>query len=172
MVTRRAVLKGTAAASIGAIAAAHGATPVEAQCGYGNLEGGALAAFYKEQNAFQVSLKFHKAAADIFIKYMGTDGVAIFAKFFHKHWEAAPPRQLDARLFPDLKLTELNFVKIDFQSAGIFMKNQQGNVLEGEINFAADKLFQKWREVEFSPDTGQIGDVSGGGVLIDGIKQG
>ena len=158
MVTRRAVLKGTAAASIGAIAAAHGATPVEAlECGYGNLEGGALAAFYKEKSAFQVSLKFHKAAADIFIKEQGPEGVAIFAKFFHKHWEAAPPLELDARLFPDLKLTELNFLKIDSSSAGIFIKNQLGNVVVGEINFEAEKLFQKWREVPFDGEI--IGDI-------------
>lgn len=150
MVTRRAVLKGTAAASIGAIAAAHGATPVEAaglECGYGNLAGGAVAGFYKEKSAFQVSLKFHKFAADIFIKEQATGGVAIFSKFFDKQWQAVPVEELSLDKFPDLKFSELSFLKIDSASADIFLKNELQNAVVGSISVEADKLFYKWREL-------------------------
>ena len=155
MVTRRAVLKGTAAASIGAIAAAHGATPVDAaglSCGFGNLAGGAVAGFYKERSAFQVSLKFHKFAADIFIKEQATGGVAIFSKFFDKQWVAGPAQELSADMFPDLKLSELSFLKVDEASVDIFLKNELQNSLVGTISIEADKLFYKWREVPYNPD--------------------
>src|SRR5689334_17307640 len=112
MVTRRAVLKGTAAASIGAIAAAHGATPVEAaglECGFGNLEGGAVGGFYKQKDAFQVSVKFHKVSADVFLKEQVAGGVAVFFKFFHKDRFQQDTFELSQKWFPDLKLTELNF---------------------------------------------------------------
>lgn len=150
MVTRRAVLKGTAAASIGAIAAAHGATPVaaaELSCGFGNLAGGAVAGFYKERSAFNVSLKFQKFAADIFIKEQAEGGVAIFGKFFHKHWEAAPVVELSPDKFPDLKLSELSFLKLDSSSVEFFVKNELQYAAVGTISIEADKLFYKVNEV-------------------------
>ena len=149
MVTRIAVLKGTAAASIGAIAAAHGATPVDAaelSCGFGNLAGGAVAGFYKERSAFNVSLKFNKFAADIFIKEQPEGGVAIFSKFFHKHWEAGPVLQLSADKFPDLKLSELSFLKLDAASVDVFLKNELENSAVGTISIEAEKLSYHWRE--------------------------
>ncbi len=124
MVTRRAVLKGTAAASIGAIAAAHGATPVAAE-GYGELAGGAAAVFQKYQDAFQVSLKFHKHAADIFFKESVAGGVEVFFKFFHKEWVVEEPQLLSAK-FPNLTSSELSFWKIDTSSASIFLKRTDG----------------------------------------------
>lgn len=157
MVTRRAVLKGTAAASIGAIAAAHGATPVDAatlQCGYGNLEGGTIGAFHKERNAFQVSLKFHKFAADVFFKEQESGGVAVFFKFFSKHWSEFQTQELSLDRFPDLKLTDLAFSKLDPASARFFLKNQLGNTLEATIDLEADKLFYKFNEVPYNPDIG------------------
>ena len=155
MVTRRAVLKGTAAASIGAIAAAHGATPVEAaelSCGYGNLDGGAVAGFHKERSAFQVSLKFHKFAADIFIKEQVEGGVAIFSKFFHKHWQAGPTLHLSADRFPDLKFSELSFLKLDAASVDVFLKNELQNSAVATISIENDKLFYKLNEVPYNPD--------------------
>ena len=136
MVTRRAVLKGTAAASIGAIAAAHGATPVEAatlSCGFGNLEGGAFGGFYKERDAFQVALKFHKQAAEIFIKEATDGGLEIFSKFFQKHWSDTQTMVVKSDAFPDLKLAELNFVKIAPESAQFFLKNELDQILIGTI---------------------------------------
>lgn len=158
MVTRRAVLKGTAAASIGAIAAAHGATPVEAaplSCGFGNLQGGAFGGFYKEADAFQVALKFHKIAIEVFIKEATTGGVAIFSKFFDKHWSDLQVQELSPDVFPDLKLSELNFLKITPSAAQFFVKNEFNQTLLGTIEESPkDGIFLKF-EVKF-PD----GDIS------------
>jgi hypothetical protein len=156
MVTRRAVLKGTAAASIGAIAAAHGATPVEAAGeGYGQLAGGALGAFQKWRDAFQVSLKFHKHSADIFIKEAVSGGVDVFFKFFHKEWFAGETQSLSKR-FPDLKSSELSFWKLDTSSAGIFIKNQDGATALATVDISTDGIFYKVEEKGFETD-GQIG---------------
>ena len=127
MVTRRAVLRGTAAASIGAIAAAHGAAPVEAaeslSCGFGQLTGGAVGGFWKFQDAFQIAVKFQKVSADIFFKEQGTEGVAIFFKFFQKHWESPEPLKLSSDFFKDLQTSELSFSKIEANSAEFFLKD-------------------------------------------------
>jgi len=155
MVTRRAVLKGTAAASIGAIAAAHGATPVEAaglECGFGNLEGGAIGGFYKEKNAFQVSMKWHKMSGDVFFKDQAAGGVAVFVKFFHKERFQQDTFELSQKWFPDLKLTELNFVKLTPSSASFFIKNELGNVALADVDINAEKGFLKIREIPFSTD--------------------
>ena len=156
MVTRRAVLKGTAAASIGAIAAAHGATPVEAaglDVGYGNLDGGAVGGFWKWSNAFQVSLKFHKFAADVFFKEDEAGGVAIFSKFFHKDWTALETQQLSLDTFPDLKTSDLSFLKLDSANAQIFLKDRvTNNTVVGDISIEADKVFFKFTPEVYSPD--------------------
>jgi hypothetical protein len=126
MVTRRAVLRGTAAASIGAIAAAHGATPAEAAdsfgAGFGELEGGAVGGFWKFRDAFQVSLKFHKAAAEIFFKEDVSGSVAVFFKFFDKAWTENDVQFIDSKFFPDLKTSLLGFSKLDVQGAELFLK--------------------------------------------------
>ena len=156
MVTRRAVLKGTAAASIGAIAAAHGASPVAAAGeGYGQLAGGALGAFQKWRDAFQVSLKFHKYAADIFIKETAVGGVDVFFKFFHKEWFAGETQSLSAR-FPNLKSSELSFWKLDTSSAGIFIKSPGGATALATVDISTDGIFYKVEEKGLQTD-GQIG---------------
>jgi len=158
MVTRRAVLKGTAAASIGAIAAAHGATPVEAagfDCGYGGMSlGGAIGGFWKEPNAFQVSMKWLKLSADVFFKEQPAGGVAVFFKFFNKDRFSEDMLELSQKHFPDLKLSELNFVKLDISSAGFFLKNELGNVALAEVDINAEKAFWKVQEI---PYDGEIG---------------
>ena len=156
MVTRRAVLKGTAAASIGAIAAAHGAPPVEAaalSCGFGNLEGGAFGGFYKESSAFQVALKWHKMAAEVFIKEATAGGVEIFYKFFDKHWSDFGTLKLSPESFPDLKLTELNFVKISPVGAQFFLKNELNRSVMATIEESPKEgIFLKINEIDFNPD--------------------
>ena len=154
MVTRRAVLKGTAAASIGAIAAAHGATPVAAAGeGYGQLAGGALAVFQKWRDAFQVSLKFHKHAADIFIKETATGGVDVFFKFFHKEWIVGETQSL-SKSFPNLKSSELSFSKIDTSSAGIFLKSPSGATALATVDVSTDGIFYKVEEQVYDGEIG------------------
>jgi hypothetical protein len=163
MVTRRAVLKGTAAASIGAIAAAHGATPVEANfsAGYGQLAGGAVGGFYKYRDAFQIAVKFHKIAAEVFFKEQISGGVAVFFKFFHKEWTTFETQQLSAS-FPDLKTTDLYFSKIETERADFFLKNEFSSV-QGSVGISKDGIFSKFEEVPYNPDgntcfpDGQIG---------------
>ena len=132
MVTRRAVLKGTAAASIGAIAAAHGAATAEAAvpAGFGVLAGGAAGGFYKYRDAFQVALKFHKIYADIFFKEEVTGGVSVFLKFFQKDWTALQPTTLGEEFFKDLQTSELYFSKIQADTAEFFLKN---NLTESSV---------------------------------------
>jgi hypothetical protein len=160
MVTRRAVLKGTAAASIGAIAAAHGATPAEAaslNVGYGQLTGGAVGAFWKYRDAFQVSIKFHKIAADIFIKEDAlTGGVAVFSKFFQKEWITEENLQLSSEFFKDLQTSELYFSKIDSGKAEFFLKDRVNQTsLQGTVELSQDGLFYKF-DPSYNPD-GDIG---------------
>jgi hypothetical protein len=148
MVTRRAVLKGTAAASIGAIAAAHGAVPAEAaslDAGYGQLAGGAIGAFYKERDAFQIALKFYKAAAEVFFKEDVGGGVSVFFKFFDKaRWSTVVAEPLDARLFPDLKTSDLYFSKIHPAGAELFLKNDLNNAISGQVDVSAEGVFFKF----------------------------
>jgi len=159
MVTRRAVLKGTAAASIGAIAAAHGATPVEAaglDAGWGQLaDGGAAGVFFKYRDAFQVSVKFHKVAAEVFYKAQDSGGVAIFFKYFDKAWTTIEPQQLSVEQFPDLKTADLYFSKIHPAGAEFFLK-VEGNSLVGSIETSTDGIFYKFDVIKPSTD-GEIG---------------
>ena len=129
MVTRRAVLKGTAAASIGAIAAAHGATPLEAQynldVGFGQLEGGAIGGFQKYADAFQIAYKFHKGATEIFFKEQSDDSVAIFWKYFDKaRWTEVLSKPVDGFSKYDLQGSDLYFSKIYTSGAELFIKNE------------------------------------------------
>jgi len=171
MVTRRAVLKGTAAASIGAIAAAHGATPVDAAaaaaggCGYGNLERGGGGAFYKQPDSFQIAVKFHKAAAEVFVKEALGGGVDVFFKFFQKQWIEGRPETLSDS-FPNLTDASLNFVKIDFQSAEFLLKYGDKAML-GTIDTSTEKFFVKLHEIG---DEGP--EELPGPILIDGVTKG
>ena len=165
MVTRRAVLKGTAAASIGAIAAAHGATPIEAAApdiGYGQLETGAAAGFSKYRDAFQIAVKFHKINVELFLKEAVTGGVDVFFKFFNKEWTTLETRQLSTA-FPDLKTSEVYFSKIDASSAEFFLKNEL-HFLKASISSSLKGLTYDFREGKNNPDgdnqcfpDGQIG---------------
>ena len=158
MVTRRAVLRGTAAASIGAIAAAHGAVPAEAASfavGYGQLTGGAVGGFYKYRDAFQVALKFEKLSADIFFKEDVNGGVAVFFKFFDKAWTTVETQQVSSELFADLKTTDLYFSKIDSGKAEFFLKDKiSNNSIQGTIETNVDGVFYKFDEVTYNGELG------------------
>jgi hypothetical protein len=160
MVTRRAVLKGTAAASIGAIAAAHGAAPVEASalnCGFGQLAGGAAAGFSKFRDAFQVALKFHKVSADIFLKEAVSGGVAVFFKFFDKHWTAEETLQLGSEFFKDLQTSELYFSKIEVGKAEFFVKDLKTNAaVRGTFDINKEGVSYNFEQQAPNTD-GQIG---------------
>ena len=160
MVTRRAVLRGTAAASIGAIAAAHGAAPAEAaslNCGYGQLTGGAVGGFSKFRDAFQVAMKFDKFAADIFIKEADSGGVAVFSKFFHKNeWTTEEPVQLSSNFYKDLQTSELSFSKIEIKYAEFFLKDAVNKTsVRGTVEVNKEGMSYNFEE-QFNPD-GEIG---------------
>ena len=147
MVTRRAVLRGTAAASIGAIAAAHGAAPVEAaslDIGFGQLTGGAVGGFSKHRDGFHLAVKFKKAALEFVVKEQPSGGVAVFAKFFHKGWTPVETELLSSELFKDLQTSELNFSKIEIDSAEFFLKDQINQTsLQGTFEVNSDGVFYK-----------------------------
>lgn len=156
MVTRRAVLKGTAAASIGAIAAAHGAAPVEAaslSIGYGQLAGGAVGGFYKYRDAFQVALKFHKLSADIFFKEDVAGGVSVFLKFFDKHWTTGDTQSLGSAFFKDLQTSELYFSKIEVGRAEFFVKDRiSSNVIQGSFEITKEGVNYSVEQLAYNPD--------------------
>jgi hypothetical protein len=157
MVTRRAVLKGTAAASIGAIAAAHGATPAEASIGYGTLSGGAVGGFYKYRDAFQVALKFHKISADIFFKEAVSGGVDVFLKFFDKEWSTAQTAQLSESFYRDLQTSDLYFSKIEVDRAQFFLKDRiTQRSVQGSFTLTKEGVDYSFVEQPYNPD----GDIS------------
>ncbi len=146
MVTRRALLKGTAAGSIAAIAGAHGvaasadATPPDASpipipypnidsefgAGYGTLEAGALGGFQKVRDGFSVFFKFYKTGAEVFYKEDTTIGaVNIFIKFFNKGWDAFI--KYDTLVGMSLQNGAAGFYKLESDVAGIFIKSEKGD---------------------------------------------
>jgi len=156
MVTRRSVLKGAAAASIGAIAAAHGAPAAEAAAfdvGYGQLAGGAVGGFYKYRDSFQIALKFHKVSAEIFLKEDVT-GVAIFLKYFDTDWRTVATQQLPLDAFPDLKTTDLYFSKIHPSGAEFFIKNELNKTLRGTFETSGDGVFHEFLELNTDGEIG------------------
>jgi hypothetical protein len=146
MITRRGVLKGAAAGSIAAIASAHGvaAAPASAQggfaAGFGTLEGGALGAFYKEREGFDVFFKFYKSAAEVFYKedVAGTVDVFYkFHKFFHKGW--TPFSKIESLEGRSLEGAEAGFLKLQRDGAGFFLKFSDGSAPH-YLNVSADGL--------------------------------
>jgi hypothetical protein len=129
MITRRAVLNGTAAASIAAIASARGIVSAAAQdsgfdCGFGDLEDGALGAFYKEDTAFRVFLKWDKAVAEVFYKESPAGGVEVFFKSFFKGW--TPTTNFFLKELGTLQGASAAFAKVHAQGAEFFLKDAHG----------------------------------------------
>jgi hypothetical protein len=126
MLTRRAVLTGTAGASIAVIAAAHGvATAADSNgFGYGELAGGALGAFQKRTDGFGVFLKWEGTAAEIFYKEQ-VGGVEVFAKTFLKGWSKVT--SLASLVSIDtLDDAAASFSKIQLDGADFFLKFKDG----------------------------------------------
>jgi hypothetical protein len=141
--------------SISAIAAAHGAAPAEASIGYGQLDGGVAGGFYKFRDAFQVALKFHKIAADIFFKEAESGGVAVF-KFFNKEWTPLESQKLSENFYKDLQTSELYFSKLSVDSAEFFLKDRiNQTAVQGTFEITKEGLNNNLAE-QFNPD-GEIG---------------
>lgn len=139
-VTRRAVLSGTAAASVAAIASAHGvatAAPAAAAggdlgCGLGNLDG-AVASFVKMNDAFHVVMKWGGgSAADVFYKPQSPGGgVDVFFKFFSKGflngWSDFSTVSLNR--LGTLNGAEASFAKVNMDGAAFFIKGGNTSVV-------------------------------------------
>lgn len=155
MVTRRTLLKGTAAGSIAAIASAHGVVaaansspPVPSPipipypnvdrafgAGYGSLEGGAMGAFQKVPDGFSVFFKFYKTGGEVFFLENTTVGaVDIFIKFFNKRWD--PFIKYGTLEGMTLQNAAAGFYKLESDVAGIFLKSENGGA--SYLNVYAD----------------------------------
>jgi len=161
MLTRRAVLSGTAAASVAAIASAHGvatAAPAAAVgadlgCGFGTLDGGALASFHKEDVGFQVFMKWaDNRAADVFYKEMGDGTVDVFFKFFIKGWSDVSTISLSRPA--TLSGAEASFAKVAADGASFFIKMNDTSVL---TTFVSSEKGVQISVNEIGTDDGQIG---------------
>ena len=141
MITRRAVLKGAAAGSIAAIASSRGfaAAPAEGQgvlgSGFGNLEGGAAGSFHKLSSGFDVFIKWHKSAAQLFYKENEAAKVDIFFKFTKIDrfpdsddggggW--SPLMLIQTLEEGSMSGAEAGFLKLERQSAQFFLKFDDG----------------------------------------------
>ncbi len=134
MLTRRQVLAGTAAGSIAAIASARGvaaAAPGSGfNVGFGNLDGGAAAAFHKEELGFSFFVKLHDGAAQVFYKEETLGVIGLFLKFFDKaHATDAAFLKVDwtqvgslSGYVKDVSDAGAGFLKLDSSLAQIFLK--------------------------------------------------
>jgi hypothetical protein len=122
MLTRRKILTGTAAASIAAIAGAHGVAPAEAQlgCGFGDLQGGADASFHKELGGIEAFIKFDGTAADIFYKEDLFGKIQVFYKTFFKGW--TPVISMPLANAVGLGTAEAYYQKVSPTGATFFLK--------------------------------------------------
>jgi len=139
MLTRREVLTGTAAASIGAIASAHGvaaAVPDVQGCGVGDPTDGVLARFDKPLGAISLFMKFKDSAAELFYKpQVGGEGIELFWKIFEKGWSKTESKLLDfAKGFG----TEAYFAKVEIDYARFFFKDATGLEVTTDIKFGED----------------------------------
>jgi hypothetical protein len=128
------ILSGTAAASVAAIASAHGvatAAPAAANgpdgCSLGNGDG-ALASFLKLDTAFRAFMKWGSdLGAEVFYKEAPAGGVDMFIKFWQKGRNDTMTSSL-GRL-QTLDGASAYFVKIDDQGASFFIKGEGVNVV-------------------------------------------
>ena len=136
MLTRREVLTGTAAASIGAIASAHGvaaAVPDVQGCGVGNLTDGVLARFDKPLGAISLFMKFKETAAELFYKDNEVSGeIELFWKIFDKSWSKT---EIEVLSFAKGFGTEAFFAKVEIDAAQFFFKDGSGLGVITDIKF-------------------------------------
>ncbi len=158
MLTRRAVLTGTAAASIAAIAGTRGvAAAAPASQGFnldfGNLTDGAIGAFNKQRDAFAVFLKWSTGGAEVFYKESPSGGVEVFFKTFLDGWSSVESQFL--KFLPTLDGAEGSFQKIYAAGAEFFIKSDRGVVL---TTFDAGVEGVQVDIQELTPDTTDIGE--------------
>ena len=138
MLTRREVLTGTAAASIGAIASAHGvaaAAPDVQGCGVGDPTDGVLARFDKPLGAISLFMKFKDSAAELFYKPQLSGEIDLFFKLFNKGWSKTEIKSLSfAKGFG----TEAFFAKVEIDAAQFFFKDESGLGVTTDIKFNED----------------------------------
>jgi hypothetical protein len=138
MLTRREVLTGTAAASIGAIASAHGVAAAAPDlqgglCGAGNLTNGVIARFDKPQGTIGVFLKFQDSAAELFYKPQVGDGaIELFWKVFNKGWSKVESKLLGSATGFS---TDAFFSKVELDAASFFFKSQNDVAVTTDIKF-------------------------------------
>jgi len=144
MLTRREVLTGTAAASIGAIASAHGVaaaeqTPEGGICGTGNLTNGVIARFDKPFGTIGVYLKFQDSAAELFYKpQLGVEGpIELFWKVFNKGWSKIESKLLDSA---EGFSADAFFSKVELDAARFFFKSQNDIAVTTDITFGDNGL--------------------------------
>jgi hypothetical protein len=130
MLTRRAILTGTAAASIGAIATARGIATAELTSqegfgeGFGDLVDGAIGAFNKDEGpSFHAFMKFRASAADVFYKEQ-PGGVEVFFKTFFDKW--TPVTSFFLKSLVNLDGAAAAFNKLDPHGAEFFVKVNSG----------------------------------------------
>jgi hypothetical protein len=143
MLTRREVLTGTAAASIGAIASAHGvaaaAPAVQGglNCGIGTLTDGVIARFDKPLGTIGLFLKFQDSAAELFYKPQVSGEIELFWKIFDKGWS-----KLESRLLGFAKGfgTDAYFSKVEIEGARFFFKSENDIAVTTDITFGDNGL--------------------------------
>jgi hypothetical protein len=158
MLTRRQVLKGTAAGSIAAIASARGvvaaastppttpATPPGVpipypntgfDAGYGTLMGGAAVAFMKDALGFSFFIKFDWGAAQVFYKEDQPGTITPFLKFFLKGMAVTSTQEQSFDGF----LKEAGFYKVAPDVVSIFLKYE---VYNSDGNLEDITIVKKW----------------------------
>ena len=152
MLTRRAVLKGTAAASIAALASAHADKDAAAAPGFdlsiGNLKNGGLAAFDKHPDSIDVFVRWSgpgdegpeesRVGADLIFKN-SPDGVEVFQKVFSKGWTPVEGSLLN--FLTSLDGAEGSFTKFDKGLAQFFLKVAGNTVVTANLEPNADGVF-------------------------------
>lgn len=163
MLTRRAVLKGTAAASIAALASAHAQKDAAAAPGFdlsiGNLENGGLGAFDKHPDSIDVfvrwkasrshddeSPKERPVGANLLFQN-SPGGVEVFEKVFDKGW--SPVTRSFLTFLKSLDGAEGSFTKFDKAHAEFFIKGPDNIGVIATLETNVDGVFIDVQEGEF-----------------------
>jgi hypothetical protein len=142
MLTRRAVLTGTAGASIAAIASAHGVAFAADSggwgSGFGNLEGGAMGAFQKRSDGFGVFMKWEDAGAEVFYKEITDKTVGVFLKVFDKQNGWSPVSTIFLKRTTSLAGADALFQKVHADGSVFFLKIENGIGVSSEFTPTAE----------------------------------
>jgi len=142
MISRRKVLTGTAAASIAAIASAHGVPTASAAAqdglglGFGDLNGGAVGAFSKAFDTLSFIVKWDIDGAEIFFKTLPEGNIGIFVKTFAKGWTKIASQF--EKFHSSLDGSNAGFTNLQSDGAEFFVKMSQGIRIVGTVTNNAD----------------------------------